>query len=72
MDGRAVPRNIFGAYLLIAGGNGACTAAVTFPVREVRTVEYICYTAYTIAWRGDQIVAMSPPAEHRPMFPPCN
>ena len=69
VNGEEIFHRVFGDYLLIPECDGRCVAVVTFPLREVRTVEQICYTAYTIDWRGDQIVAMSPPAQHRPMFP---
>ena len=59
------------SYLLSAGNETPSSNIITFPMREARTVESICFENYTIDWRGDQIVAMSPPAKHRPMFPPC-
>ena len=71
VDGRETAPRIFNSYLLIPAEEGTWSAVVTFPLRQARTVESICYVDYTIEWRGDQIVAMSPPAKHRPMFPPC-
>ena len=59
------------SYLLITGNGPPSSSIITFPMREIRTVESICFENYTIDWQGDQIVAMSPPAKHRPMFPPC-
>jgi hypothetical protein len=60
------------SYLLNAGNEIPSSSIITFPMREARTVESICFENYTIDWRGDQIIAMSPPAKHRPMFPPCD
>ena len=65
------PPTFIGSYLLIAGSYSSSSSVITFPLREMRTVERICFKNYTIDWRGDQIIAMSPPAEHRPMFEPC-
>ncbi len=64
-------RTFIGAYLLLAGDQTPSSSVITFPLREARTVESICFENYTIDWRGDQIVAMSPAAKYRPMFPPC-
>jgi hypothetical protein len=60
------------SYLLNAGNEIPSSSIITFPMREARTVESICFENYIIDWRGDQIIAMSPPAKHRPMFPPCD
>ena len=49
---------------------GRHTIAVRFPLREERTVESIVYQRHTIDWRGDQIVAMSPPQIPNPNMPP--
>ena len=59
------------SYLLIACNHSSSSSVINFPLREVRTMESICFRNYTIDWRGDEIVAMSPPAENRPMFGPC-
>ncbi|MBI4531933.1 MAG: hypothetical protein HY709_10500 [Candidatus Latescibacteria bacterium] len=67
-----LPVRLFGRYLLIPRGEDTSSSVVTFPVRKARTVERICNIDYTIDWMGDQIIAMSPPAQHRPMFPPCD
>jgi hypothetical protein len=68
---------------LQVGGTGAAQSVVMqFPLREERTVETMAGQAFTIDWRGDQIVAMSPPEVPNaagapippvgiPMFPRC-
>jgi hypothetical protein len=74
---------LLGSYLLVEGHGGPRRITVRFPVREERTVETIVYQRHTIDWRGDQIVAMSPPAAPDanmpplpvpsiPMFPRCS
>jgi len=72
LSGREATCTFFGPYLLIPREQETVSATVTFPMCETRTVEQISDRSYTIDWRGDQIVAMSPPAEHRPMFPACD
>lgn len=69
VDGEAWEARVFNSFLAVP--RRARKAALTFPLRETRTTEWICYEQYTIDWRGDQIVAMSPPGEFRPLFPPC-
>ena len=67
---------------MVADEIGDQPVTVTFPLREERTVESIVYQRFTIDWRGDQIVAMCPPAipdaameplprPSLPMFPAC-
>lgn len=75
------PRFI-GNYLFLSGAEGSQGTTVFFPIHEERTVESIVYQPFTIDWKGDQIVAMSPPAVSisrdqaplpercMPMFPP--
>lgn len=72
VDAQYFPCRLFGSYLLIPGGKESSLSVVTFPIRKIRTVERICDTEYTIDWQGDQIIAMSPPAQNRRMFPPCS
>lgn len=69
VGGREVPLRVYGGYAFIPMESTG-SAEVTFPMAETRTVESICYQQFTIQWRGDQITAMSPAAENRPMFPP--
>lgn len=64
-------RRFIGSYLLIPGRDGYQAITVEFPMRDARIVESIAFKQYTIDWRGDQIVAMLPPGEYMPMFPPC-
>lgn len=71
LDGLRHALSFVGSYLLVHGKGGFQKIDVRFPVYEVRTMETIAFQRYTIDWRGDQIVAMSPPAENLPMFPPC-
>lgn len=59
------------SYLLVPPKARLSSCTISFPMRDERTTELICFTKYTIGWRGDQILAMSPVAEHRPMFPAC-
>ena len=63
--------NFIGSYLLVPGKEEVQTINIDFPMCEERTVESIAYKRYTIDWRGNQIIAMSPEAEHLPMFPSC-
>ena len=63
--------SFIGPYLLVPGREGVQRININFPMRKTRTVESIAYKRYTIDWVGNQIVAMSPEAEHLPMFPPC-
>jgi len=69
VDGNAAARTVIGGHLLVPCRQGR--ALVCFPVPGRRTVEVINQHEFTIDWRGDQIVAMSPAARHLPMFPPC-
>ena len=71
VNGAETQKIFIQSYLLITGNETPSSSIITFPMRETRTVESICFENYTIDWRGDQIIAMSPPAKHRPMFPPC-
>ena len=71
VGGKEVPLRVYGGYAFIPMGSSGF-AEVTFPIAEKRTVESICYQRFEIQWRGDQITAMSPPAQHRPMFPPLD
>src|SRR5207245_4781758 len=66
--GAACEARFVDSYLLMKGGRH--TIAVRFPMREERTVESIVYQRHTIDWRGDQIVAMSPPQIPNPNMPP--
>ena len=68
VDGAACEARFVDSYLLVKGGRH--TIAVRFPMREERTVESIVYQRHTIDWRGDQIVAMSPPQIPNPNMPP--
>jgi len=69
--GMSRPLKFIGSYLLAPGNAGHQAINIQFPMRKERTVESISYKEYTIDWAGDQIVAMSPPAQHIPMFPTC-
>ena len=69
--GMSRPLKFVGSYLLVPGDEEYKAVNIQFPMRKERTVESISYKEYTIDWAGDQIVAMSPPAQHLPMFPPC-
>lgn len=60
-----------GAYLCVPAEASTQTIHIGFPVPNSRSVESIAYKRYTIDWRGDQIVAMSPAGKFLPMFPPC-
>lgn len=82
VDGATVVPHFIGSYLFVANPGQARAVRVNFPLRETRTVETIVYQTFTIDWRGDQIVAMSPPAVPNPqmaalpprsipMFPLC-
>lgn len=77
-----VPTRFIGPYVFVAGADASQVVTVEFPVPEERTVETMVYQPFTIDWRGDQIVAMSPPAtpnpqmaalppRSMPMFPLC-
>lgn len=83
VNGKAAAPRLADSYLHIAGTGSAQSVIVQFPLREERTVETMAGQAFTIDWRGDQIVAMSPPAEPNsagapippvgiPMFPRCS
>ena len=69
VEGETCEANVLNSFLAVP--RWARKAVLTFSLRETRTIEWIDYEPYTIDWRGDQIVAMSPPGEHRPLFPPC-
>ena len=69
VGGQEVEFRVYGGYALIHL-EPAGMVEVTFPIAEKRTEESICYQRFTIQWRGDQITAMSPAAQNRPMFPP--
>jgi len=82
IDGKPVTPRMEGAYLAIKGAGLPRRVMVQFPLREERTVETIVGQPFTIDWRGDQIVAMSPPERPNPdgapippasfpMFPRC-
>jgi hypothetical protein len=73
--GAAAERSFIDPDLFIPGTGTERTVTVSFPVREERTHETIVGQEFTIDWRGDQIVAMSPPAvpnpSGAPIPPPC-
>jgi hypothetical protein len=69
VGGDEVPLRVYGGYAFIPMDSTG-SAQVTFPMAQKRTQESICYQRFDINWRGDQITAMSPAAENRPMFPP--
>jgi len=71
LNGGEQPLKFIGSYLLAPGKGEPQTISINFPMRKERTVESIAYKQYTIDWVGNQIVAISPEAEHLPMFPPC-
>jgi hypothetical protein len=70
-DGSEHDRSFVNSYLLVPPKARLSSCTISFPMRDERTTELICFTKYTIDRRGDQILAMSPVAEHRPMFPAC-
>ena len=62
------------SYLLLGSGHEAGAVVVLFEIPETETEEFIYFERFLIRWRGDQIVAMDPPAGlpvFRPMFPRC-
>ncbi|MBI2195040.1 MAG: hypothetical protein HYU36_23915 [Planctomycetes bacterium] len=63
------PPTWIGRHVLITGRDVSASARIEFPVLEAVTTESISYQRFTIRWRGDQILSMSPPAKHLPMFP---
>lgn len=81
-NGNVMKPRFIGNYLFFNGAEGSQGTTVFFPIHEERTVESIVYQLFTIDWKGDQIVAMSPPAVSIsrdqaplperciPMFPP--
>lgn len=80
--GDAVSPQVTGGYLRVAGTGVPRLVTFEFPLQEVRTVETMVGQPFTIDWRGDQIVAMSPPdvpnpdgapipPPRFPMFPRC-
>lgn len=82
VNGVTAKPHFIGSYVFVAGDAQTPTVIVKFPLREARTVETVVYQPFTIDWRGDQIVAMSPPAVPNPqmealpprsipMFPLC-
>ena len=71
VDGIGRTPAFLGSYLSVPAEAPSQTINIGFPVRTVRNVESIAYKRYTIDWRGDQIVAMSPGGKFLPMFPPC-
>ena len=71
LNGAEHALSFIGSYLLVQGKEELQTISINFPMCKTRTVESIAYKRYTIDWVGNQIVAMSPPAEHLPIFPPC-
>jgi hypothetical protein len=82
VNGAAAAPRLADSCLHIAGTGAAQSVTVQFPLREERTVETMAGQTFTIDWRGDQIVAMSPPAVPNsagapippvgiPMFPRC-
>ncbi|MFN0169774.1 MAG: hypothetical protein ACKV22_25405 [Bryobacteraceae bacterium] len=72
LNGVEHPLAFIGRYLLVPAKEARQIVRITFPMPETRTVESIAFERYTIDWRGNQIVAMSPPANYWPMFPPCS
>lgn len=77
-----VSSQVAGGYLRVPGNGTARLVTFEFPLQEERTVETMVGQPFTIDWRGDQIVAMSPPENPNPdgapipparfpMFPRC-
>jgi hypothetical protein len=80
--GRRLEPRFAGPHLVVDQEIGDQRVTITFPMRDETTVESIVYQRFTIDWRGDQIVAMCPPAiphaemeplprPSLPMFPAC-
>lgn len=80
--GGPVAPQVADGYLRIAGTGAQRDVVVQFPLRDERTIEIMAGQPFTIDWRGDQIVAMSPPDKPNPdgapippasfpMFPRC-
>ncbi|MBX3749760.1 MAG: hypothetical protein KF897_06710 [Opitutaceae bacterium] len=81
-NGDAIVPTVANGYLHVPGTGMARRVTFEFPVRQERTVEVMVGQPFTIDWRGDQIVAMSPPENPNPdgapipparfpMFPRC-
>lgn len=71
VDGVGRPPSFLTSFLIVPAEAQTQTIDIGFPVRQMRNVESIAYKRFTIDWRGDQIVAMSPGGRFLPMFPPC-
>ena len=82
VNGAVTATPLADSYLQVGGTGAAQSVVMQFPLREERTVETMAGQAFTIDWRGDQIVAMSPPEVPNaagapippvgiPMFPRC-
>ncbi len=82
VNGRPVEPAISDSYVRIAARPSSHQVELHFPLRTTRSVETIVGQPFTLDWRGDQIVAMSPPSAPDPdgtplppagfpMFPPC-
>ncbi len=65
-EGHAIAPQVAGGYLRVAGTGAPRRLTFEFPLLEVRTVETMVGQPFMIDWRGDQIVAMSPPAVPNP------
>ncbi|MSU66545.1 MAG: hypothetical protein EXS38_10685 [Opitutus sp.] len=75
-NGSGTAPRFVGKYLFLSDAMDPHGSTVNFPIREERTVEHIVYQPFTIDWKGDQIVAMSPPAvnvsrDQAPLPEPC-
>lgn len=66
---REVAATRLGGYSLAPLPPGSPEAVLTFPVPARRTTEWVSFQEFTIDWIGDCVVAMSPAATLRPMFP---
>lgn len=72
INGASFPLVWMGAYLLVpARGENVQRIRIEFPMAEARTEESMNYQRFTMDWRGDQMMAMSPEGKILPMFPPC-
>ena len=58
-------RNGFAAIGMVAAG---AVAVCRFPVREAQTQETVLGTTYTVNWRGDTVMNISPGGIRVPLY----
>ncbi|HZO88166.1 MAG TPA: hypothetical protein VFB38_07475 [Chthonomonadaceae bacterium] len=68
VDGQAVPAQAEGSYFVLEGLQAGAEVEMTFPTPIVTRKETVADVPYTVTWKGNAVIDLSPEGEDYPTY----